>query len=147
RVDVTRLDLGVATRPSARLHVTARYRYHDRDDETPRDLYRLVRGDSEQQLAAELARINRPYSLTEHRLGLDVAYRVTRGVRVQAGYSYLDQRRDLSEVDGSDEHTFKAGLRLVRIEPLVLSIDYVHARRSVGEYVGNRPLAATRVPG
>jgi MtrB/PioB family decaheme-associated outer membrane protein len=147
QVDITRFNVGVSARPAQALQVNASYRYEDRDDRTPRDAYQLIRSDSENQRAAELARLNRPYSLREHRWQADVGYRITRGLRVQGGYRYLEQQRDFSEIDRSREHRYSAGLRVSALQPLALSVDLLHARRSVGEYIGNRPLIDTRVPG
>ncbi len=147
RVDLTRVNVGVSARPAPRLQLNASYRYDDRDDRTPRAAWQIIRSDSENQRAAELARINRPYSLTQHALRADVGYRVSRGIRVQGGYRFTDQRRDYSEITSLDEHQFSVGVRFSTLDILALSLDLLHARRSTGEYVGNRPLVATRVPG
>jgi MtrB/PioB family decaheme-associated outer membrane protein len=147
QVDVTRLSLELTTRPTPNVNFTARYRHDDRDDGTPRAVYRMVRGDSENQLGAELGRVNRPYSLTKDDIELAASYRASRRLRVHAGYQFSDVDRDYSEIDNSEEHTYKAGLRFTAPQALSMTLDFVRARRSVDEYVGNRPLIETRVPG
>ncbi len=147
RVDLTRVNVGLSARPTSRLQVNTSYRYDDRDDRTSRETWQIIRSDSENQRIAELARINRPYSLTQHTVRADVGYRVSRGIRMQGGYRYIDQRRDYSEVAALDEHQYNVGVRFSTLDILALSVDLLHARRSTGEYVGNRPLVETRVPG
>ncbi len=147
RVDLTRFNVGISARPSPRLQVNATYRFDDRNDQTPREAWQLIRSDSEDQRVVELARLNRPYSLREHSLRADVGYRVSRGIRLQGGYRYTDQSRDYSEVDSVEEHRYSMGVRFSTLDILALSLDLLHARRSIGDYVGNRPLIETRVPG
>src|SRR5690606_20120817 len=127
--------------------LSSTYRYDNRDNKTPRAIYRYVPGDSQHQTGADEARLNRPYSFSEHKFNADARYRLTRGVRLLAGYEYRDVERDFSEVSRSEEQSYKTGLQLRAVDDLTLSIDYLHQRRAAGRYQGNRPLFQTHPAG
>ncbi|WP_347331011.1 MtrB/PioB family decaheme-associated outer membrane protein [Marinimicrobium locisalis] len=147
RVDTTRLKARLTSRPTARLNLVARLGYRDRDNQTPIEAYQRVRSDASAQQAYVDARLNRPYSLTEREASADAAYRLARGLRLEAGYEFTQTDRDYSEVARTDEHGLKLGARSTRWNSVALSLDYRRLRREASDYVGNRPLVETHVPG
>lgn len=147
RVDTTHLRARLTSRPAPRVNLVTRLGYRDRDNRTPIDAYQRVRGDAVAQQAPIDARLNRPYGLTETRASTDVAYRLTRGTRLEAGYEFQETRRDYSEVARTGEHGVKLGVRSTRFESLAIALNYHQQRRSASEYRGNQPLVDTHIPG
>jgi MtrB/PioB family decaheme-associated outer membrane protein len=84
RTDTLLADVRLSARPLPRLRVSASYRYDDRDNQTPWDLYAPVRGDSLDQVAPEAGRLNLPYSYAEQRFGVDARYRLASRTRLNA---------------------------------------------------------------
>lgn len=147
RVDTTRVNLRLTSRPMRSLNLVTRLRYRERDNKTPVDAYQRVRSDAGHQQEYIDARLNRPYSRTKSEASIDAKYRLSRGLRLESGYEYIETERDYSEVSRTDEHGIKLGLRSTKLDRLALALDYRHLRRRANEYVGNRPLIETHVPG
>lgn len=147
RVDTTHVNLRLTSRPMRSLNLVTRLRYRERDNKTPVDAYQRVRGDAGHQQEYIDARLNRPYSRTMSEASIDAKYRLSRGLRLESGYEYTETERDYSEVSRTDEHGIKLGLRSTRLDRLALALDYRHLRRRADEYIGNRPLIETHVPG
>ncbi len=147
RVDTTRVNLRLTSRPARTLNLVARLNYRGRDNKTPQAAYQRVRGDAVPQQSYEEARINRPYSLRVTDATTDLGWRVSRHLRLEAGLGYNDTRRDYSEVNQTRETSIKLGARTTRFTAVALSTEYRYLERRADDYVGNRPLVATHVPG
>jgi len=85
-VETTLLNLGLYTRPTRELALSAKARYEDRNDNTPIDLYRSNRQ-------------NVVWSRTFTTLGLDAAYRLPMGIKFKGGYEYDKRERDIPDDD------------------------------------------------
>lgn len=147
RIDTTLATASLTTRPTQRAHLNVSYRYDDRNNRTPRETWRVLHGDAQHQPGEDGARLNRPYSHTEHRVTGRLNYRLTRGLRLHGGYEYTHTDRDYSEVTRVEEHGYSVGLRHSALSFAMFSVDLGHSRRDAGTYVGNRPLMDTRPPG
>jgi MtrB/PioB family decaheme-associated outer membrane protein len=73
RVDNFTVDLSGWTRPTPELELGARFRFDDRDNSTPRDLYLTASADTQNPagIANDKARINLPYGYTQDLVSLD----------------------------------------------------------------------------
>ncbi len=147
RVDTTHANLRLTSRPAPQWHLSQRLRYRDRDNRTPQAVYQRVRGDAENQQAFESGRINRPYSLTTTEFASDAAYRLTRRVRLNAGYEYQHTERDYSEVRRLEEHALKLGARRTASATTAVSAELQHRQRRGSEYLDTLPYVQTHVPG
>jgi MtrB/PioB family decaheme-associated outer membrane protein len=146
RLDTTVVNLAVSTRPMRGSQLTLQYHVDERNNRTPRESWRIIRGDAENQRSESAARLNRPYGLRTQRVTGRFSHRLTRELRLLAGYEYRQQERDYSEVRRVDEHSASLGLRY-RVALATLGVDMARERRDAGDYVGNRPLLDTRIPG
>lgn len=146
RLDTSVVNLALSTRPARGSQLTLQYHFDERNNRTPRESWRIVRGDAENQRSDSAARLNRPYGLRTQRVTGRFSHRLTRELRLLAGYEYRQEERDYSEVRRIDAHTASLGLRY-RVALATLGIDLARERRDAGEYVGNRPLRDTRPPG
>ncbi len=147
KVDTSRLNLRLTSRAMSRLNLVSRVSYRRRDNQTPIAAYQRVPGDAVDQQSYLDARLNRPYSFTESRASSEAVYRVSSSLRLEAGYEYTNTERDYSEVKEMDEHSVRMGVRSTGFDSVVLALDYRHQRRRTDDYVGNRPLISTHVPG
>ena len=102
----TYVNLNLTHRINSELDAKARFTYDDRDNNTPRDVYHRIAGDSQLQ-SAGTARLNRPYSLERMKFEVEGGYRLPRMSKLTAGYTYEDKDRDYQEVDTTTEHAFQ----------------------------------------
>jgi MtrB/PioB family decaheme-associated outer membrane protein len=147
RIDTLLADIRLTTQPLPQLNLTATYRFDDRDNRTPQDVYLPVRGDSQHQVAYTSGRINLPYSFSEQRFSLDARYRLAKRTRLVASYTRSEKDRDFMEVRRMDEDIYRIGLQLQPGTIASLGIDYIRADRKGSRYDGNVPYIAGHVPG
>ena len=146
-VDTTMFNLRLTSQLARRLGLAANYRYDDRDNKTPRDVFPYIGADAQDQRPFEAGRINRPYSYTKQRIDATLTYRMARATRLRAGVEYYDYSRDYSEVSDSDEWVWLAGVALRGWSHGSLNLDLRRADRDVDAYTGNAPLLASYLPG
>jgi MtrB/PioB family decaheme-associated outer membrane protein len=147
KIDTLFFSTRLTSRLTNRLNLVANYRYDDRDNKTPREAYRYIGGDSEDQKPAAESRINLPYSYTRHTADALLNWSVARGFSLKGGVEWNDYSRDYAEVEDSNEWAWLAGARLASWENLSASLDYRHSDRDVDEYVGNLPFQESYLPG
>lgn len=146
-VNTTMLNLRLTSDLARRLGLVVNYRYDDRDNKTPREVYPYIGADSQDQRPYERGRINRPYSYTKQRADAVVTWRFARSSRLKAGVDYSDYSRDFQEVRDSDEFGWLAGISLRGWSQGSLNFNYRRSKRDVSEYVGNVPLISSYLPG
>ncbi len=130
-------NIELVTRPVKAVEVKARYRYTDRDNDTPRDQYIYVRGDAENQQIGGTEpnyRTNTPYSYREHLLGADVAYRWRPGTKFTVGYDYRKTDRDYQENSKTTEQTGRIDVRHRFTKKLSATAEYAHVWRDGSSY-------------
>ncbi len=140
RIDNWLLNLSLSSRPLPKLDVRAHYRYENRDNRTPQNIYVGIVGDAQNQpagIANANARINLPYSLEQHKATMDVSYRILSGTRLTLGYDFLQQQRDLQERHEMREHTVKGKVAVTPVSFANGWIEYAHSIRDGSSYVGN----------
>ncbi|MDH3940521.1 MAG: MtrB/PioB family outer membrane beta-barrel protein, partial [Xanthomonadales bacterium] len=147
KIDTLFFSTRLTSRLTNRLNLVANYRYDDRDNKTPREAYRYIGGDSENQKPKALSRINLPYSYTRQTADALLNWSVARGFSLKGGVEWNDYSRDYAEVEDSNEWAWLAGARLASWENLSASIDYRHSDRDVDEYIGNLPFQQSYLPG
>jgi MtrB/PioB family decaheme-associated outer membrane protein len=158
--DITKIHgaLSAAKQITPDLDLSAQYTYDDRDNNTPTDIFCYVPNDSLDQdvvcgdapdddTVSARARINRPYSRTEHDVKLDATYRVMPSTKVALGYAFETINRDLTEVENTYENT---GSVKVMSRPLSFAsgwLKYAFSDRSGSDYIGNEPVLVSHTPG
>ena len=112
-IDTAHFELNISSRPLSRLGLTAKYRYYETDNETPRDLFLYVNNDTGgAQITASNgeALYNLPYDSTQNLLKLDASYYLFNGTTLKVGYDYDIITRDYREVNRTIENTYRARL-------------------------------------
>ena len=136
------VNLSARTRPMAGLNLGARYRYDDRNNNTPQDVYELIRSDTQD---AGDERINLPYSSTQHLVNLDAGYRILPRTKLSIGYDFKQTERTFTEVEKTRDHTGRAKIQSTPLNYLSGSLAYAHTIRDGSGYQGNAPLLASHV--
>ena len=141
-------NLGTATQVTPDLSFRTSYRYENRDNDTPQDVFLVVPGDSQNQgtLFDSTARINRPYSRKQHLAQADANYRLGGSSKVSIGYEFEQLERDFTEVEKTREHKVKGKFQT---SPTTRTSGWVGAEYSVRngtEYIGNLPFLAGATP-
>jgi MtrB/PioB family decaheme-associated outer membrane protein len=150
RIDTTLVDLRLSSRPTTNLSWTASYRYDDRDNETPRDEYVYIGGDSQFQNTSPTSsfrRFNEPYGYREEQLKLDASYRMFGHTELNLGLQRSKIDRTYLEREQADEDSYWIGLRSNFSDRFNGRLRYVHARRDGSTYVGNEPFLSGYSPG
>lgn len=140
------VDLSASTRPMPRLDLRARYRYDDRNNNTPRDIYVPVHSDTLLQSSSEEL-INLPYSSTQNLVNLDASYLLLpeSSTKLSVGYDFEQKERTFTEVETTQDHTGRVKIQSTPFESLSGSVKYAHTIRDGSGYQGNAPFLASHV--
>lgn len=144
-INTLRADVGISSRLGQSLDVSGRYRYSDRDNTTPRDVYSYVANDVSNQ-GDRGDWLNTPHSFTQHLVNLDGGYRLGTYSKFSLGYEYDSTERIFSERDETREHTATAKLSGRVSDSVNGWASYSYATRDGDLYVGNAPLRESEVP-
>lgn len=147
KVKTTMLNVRLTSQLARRLGLRINYRYDDRDNQTPREVYPYIGADSQDQRPYEEGRINLPYSYTRTEGDAVLTWNVARAARLKGGVEYEHYERDYQEVADSHEFTWLAGISLRGWSMGSLNFDYRNSTRNIDRYNGNVPLIASHIPG
>lgn len=139
RVDTTQLQLGLATRPMAKLSLRADLRYEDRDDKTPTALYQTFNATTPLTPAnsptATTNGLNEPRSIRTGAGKLEASYGLPAGFRVTGGLDYEEKKRNTSDVRSvshrfeTEETAWRAELRRSLSDTVNGALGFVHSKR------------------
>ena len=131
KVDTTNYALTLTTRPLDRLNVKLSYRYDERDNGTPVNLWERVITDAVESGDVEP---NIPYSFERSRLSLSGNFRLLDSVVISGGYDRNDIDRDFQEVASQTEDTGWGKLRWRPTPNLEAVFKGGSSRREVDDY-------------
>lgn len=150
RIDTTVANVRLSGQPTDKFSWSASARYDDRDNETPRDEYVYIGGDSQLQNTAvdsNRRRYNEPYSFKETRLKAEAGYRFTRRTRLTGSVEERRTTRTYSERERADETTWTLQLRHAASDWFNGSLLLSRADRDGSTYHGNHPFLSGYDPG
>jgi MtrB/PioB family decaheme-associated outer membrane protein len=145
----TVIDFKVASRPLPKLSTDLRYRFDNRENNTPQSTYFYIPSDAtDQNVAAnsDTGRINLPYSFTQHRVDVEAGYEVWKRTQLRLGYIWKLTDRDYQEVDDLTDHTLRMALTSRPHSMVSTRLVYSHIWRN-GDYTGNAPFVQKHIPG
>lgn len=153
-------NMKLTARPAQKLNVAAAYKYDDRDNKTPVNVYQFY--DANEGANATVNPFtglpganlnfynNRAYSKKINQFNLDANYAVKQGHTLSAGYEYqkIDRHCNGSWIDCADanttkEDTWKAEWRAQVRDDLTGRINYAYSQRRVDFYNENSFLSLT----
>lgn len=134
-INATNVNVRISSRPLDRLRVEANYRFDDRDNDTERDTFIGVPGDSQDQdtVDSARARVNLPNSLRVHEGRLDLAYKLFERTEISTGYTRRQEERSFTEVDRIEEDQVRAGFRSRMLRWADFRVDGLYSKRSIGD--------------
>lgn len=142
-------NLGLSSRLTPKLTVSTAYRYENRDNDTPQELFFVLRGDVENQktsISGSRARLNLPYSREQHRFQADATYSLSNRTRLSAGYEYEQFKRDFTERRTTREHKAHAKISSSFSQAATGWVGVNYSMRDGSEYIANVPFVASRTP-
>lgn len=143
-------SLRFVSRPLPKLDLAFGYRWNERDNDTPVDVYQRVLNDAgdatDPDQDFENAHINRPYGHDKHKVDVDVSYRLPLRSKVTLSYDFEQIRRHLEEVDQSDEHGFGVKLITRPFNRVSIGIRAQRSYRDEDHYDCVEPLVQTEPP-
>src|SRR5262245_13760943 len=141
-IHTTLLNFRVDSRPLPDARLDLNYRYDDRDNDTPRDIYIYIRNDSEDQgtISSGQARIPRPYSFRPHELDFDATYTVVERTDLTLGYEWEQWHRSMQEASKVWDNSVFARVVSHPWSWLAARTEYQHGWQDHSTYNGVRPL-------
>lgn len=135
-INTTVYQFRISSRPLAKLSLGASWRYDDRDNDTPRNMYIYIPSDAVDQgaITASTARFNHPLSFTKKELELTGRYRLLRRTSLSLKYELEQIDRTFSNVSKTRESGFTAKLKSQPTSFLSLAVDAYQSRRSGSRY-------------
>lgn len=143
RIDTTVVNLRISSRPWEKFSWNVAYRYDNRDNNTPRDEYVYIGGDSQTQdtsLTSSHRRFNEPYSYKEEQFTADASWRIFGETDLSFGAKHSKIDRTFSERERANENTYNIGLNSEFSDRFSGHFRYTHAQRDGSTYFGNNPL-------
>lgn len=130
-IDTTNFALAVTSRPIDKGRIKFSYRYDERDNQTPQDLWNRVIVDT---FASTDLEANIPYSFERATLTLSADYDLFDTVRITGSYDRRDIDRDFQEVAEQTEDTGWGRLRWRPTSALELDIRGGASERDIDSY-------------
>ena len=129
-VETLTANLKVDTTVNDKLRLNASWRYNDRDNRTPSNVFNWVTTDA----FIAPPRQNLPYSFIDQIAKLEANYRVSRLLRLNAGYENAKKRRSNQEVYETTENTFWGKASVRTNNSVDLTFKAAHAKRDSSGY-------------
>ncbi len=139
-VETLHANLVFTTVPMKNMDIRSSYVFDQRDNNTPRADYAVLRNDSENQITqsnSQTIRNNLPYGRQQHRFKIDAGYRLLPQTKLSIGYGFERNERDYSQVEHTDEHNSHIKLTSHPLNTLNSWIKYEYIIRNSSEYNGD----------
>ncbi|MGB5541133.1 MAG: MtrB/PioB family decaheme-associated outer membrane protein, partial [Gammaproteobacteria bacterium] len=135
---VTTAQLALSSRPVSRLRMNARYRYDERDNDSPVDIYDYIVADDVSIAFPQVQ--NRPLGYTRNQFDLSANYRINTAMSLRGGYQYDAVSRDYqnAEREDTEENTLFAKWKIEPHEKVDLDL---HAEASTRDGSNYQPPA------
>ncbi|MGQ0429477.1 MAG: MtrB/PioB family decaheme-associated outer membrane protein [Gammaproteobacteria bacterium] len=150
RIETLLFDVALSSRIDARFHWSAGLRVDDRDNETPRDEFVYIGGDSTLQdttVASSRRRFNEPHSFDERRVYAQGAYRFGSGGQLSASVERRDTDRTFTEREEAEEDRIYVGLSRDFGGWLAAALRWRQSDRKGSTYFGEEPFLSGYSPG
>jgi MtrB/PioB family decaheme-associated outer membrane protein len=137
-------NVNLYSRLTNKLDAKTRFTFEDRDNNTDRDIFLRIPGDSAPQdpagVDSDQARVNWTYDLRRYLVEPEVGYRITPMTKLLLGYAYERKERNMSEVDTTNEHSGKIKLSATPFDTATGWIKYTYSTLDGSDYISNNPL-------
>lgn len=141
----------LTARPMKQLGLTVAYKYDNRDNQTPSNLYSVIGADNGTSPNTNRTFINEPFNRKQQRFNVDADYSLGRSRVLAAGYEwqkigYSGHGEIPIPAHGNKENTWRLEYRDVIAEKLTGRVAYAHGQRKMtSSYHEGDPLPQTPV--
>lgn len=144
KVNTAHASMRLDSKLTSALHLTAGYRYDDRDSKTPDGVAFTYRtGDSLVAPGASNTRRNVALDVKKQVLYADLDYHLTSATKLKFGYDFHKVDHTHEPTDGDKEHTVKTEVRHRFGDTVSSGLSYAYSDRDAGTYNGSAPMDAT----
>ncbi|GIU23268.1 membrane protein [Shewanella colwelliana] len=130
KVDMSGINLKVVSRINRTVRLNASYDYSDRDNKTNVEEWTQISIDATTGKAA----YNTPYDITTQRAKLGADFRLSRGMKLEAGYDFRRDERSYQDRETTDENTLWTKFHLSAFENWDMWIKGSYGERDGSEY-------------
>ena len=142
KVDITGMTLKVVTKLSRAWRLTGSYDYNDRENNTQIEQWTQI---SISDVTGKV-RDNTPYDLTTHRAKLSTDYRISHGIKLDAGYDFRRDERSNQGRETTDDNNVWARLRLNNFDMWDMWLKGSFSKRDGSEYKASESSSAEQNP-
>lgn len=136
----TLAHLRLTSRPMNRVHINAKFRYFDYDNQTDRIAFPGEISADGFWIATPLTTLPTSYRKTEG--GADVGFDFWKATRFTVGYEYRYTERTNRETESQKDHLFRGSLDSRPVSWLELNTSYERTQRNVDDYDYQAPLSS-----
>lgn len=151
KVDTTHASVKLTSRLMPVLNLAAGYKYDDRDNRTPVNVYNYITADRDAggtgTATNALRRTNTPLSSTSHKTYADLDYSLTKATKLKLGYDYHQVSHTYEPTTKDVEHTIHADVKHKFTDTASGGVGYAYSDRDASTYNGAAPLYSTYTPG
>ena len=133
KVDTLTGNIKITTALASTFRVNASLSYNERNNQTPQAVYDRITTDS----GPAAPRANLPYSFSRSVASIDAALALTPNLRIYAGCNYDEYRRDLQEVESTNEGACWGKANLSASDVANLSFMWTYSQRTGSAYQPN----------
>jgi len=142
KVDITGMTLKAVTKLSRAWRLTGSYDYNDRENNTQIEQWTQI---SISDVTGKV-RDNTPYDLTTHRAKLSTDYRISHGIKLDAGYDFRRDERSNQGRETTDDNNVWARLRLNNFDMWDMWLKGSFSKRDGSEYKASESSSAEQNP-
>lgn len=150
KVDTTLVNVLLTSRPMNFMHVKARYRFYEYDNDTGLIAFPgHVRTDAVWEPHVDenlqpILEVNVPTGFKKHTAGIDLGFDVFKASRLTLGYTFEKTKRENREVESQNDNIYKVSFDTSPLSWLDLKASYERAARR-GHYDFLIPFIATHI--
>ncbi|MBF0274542.1 MAG: MtrB/PioB family decaheme-associated outer membrane protein [Nitrospinae bacterium] len=138
KLETSHIVTTFTTRPVDEFSFTAKYRFYETVNKTPKSLFQYVKNDlptTQAALTDDFALYNLPIDYIQNKVDLEAAYSFFKGNILKFGYAFDQISRDYREYGETRENIWKAGLNSQIAPELKANVNYSFGqRKGVGDY-------------
>jgi MtrB/PioB family decaheme-associated outer membrane protein len=121
-------------RPLRKLTLQSKWRYEERDNNSPRDGYRYVRGDGTDQPGSAFTVYNTTHSRTVNSYEFEGSYRMPRHTRLSLNYTYQETERENAAVEETEDDIYTLTLSTRPMDYLSARLELTNSKRAASTY-------------
>jgi MtrB/PioB family decaheme-associated outer membrane protein len=133
-LNTSTFHIRLLTNPFNRASLNFEYQYSDRENTTESYQWLYVRGDSQDQPAADRAIFNNPQNITKEKYTSEFTWRMRNRTRLTLTYDFEEIDREQVSVDTTEEDQFSAELKFYPLDTLTFRFEAAIADREASTY-------------